>query len=45
MKHAVMLTEYMRTVYSQPDIEKARKHADAFLPKVRVRVRVRVRVS
>ena len=42
MKHAVMLTEYMRTVYSQPDIEKARKHADAFLPKVRVRVRVRV---
>ena len=35
MKHAVMLTEYMRTVYSQPDIEKARKHADAFLPKDR----------
>ena len=35
MKHAVMLTEYMRTMYSQPDIEKARKHADAFLPKDR----------
>ena len=35
MKHAVMLTEYMRTVYSQPDIDKARKHADAFLPKDR----------
>ena len=35
MKHAVMLTEYMRTVYSQPDIEKARKHADTFLPKDR----------
>ena len=35
MKHAVMLIEYMRTMYSQPDIEKARKHADAFLPKDR----------
>ena len=35
MKHAVMLTEYMRTMYSQPDIEKARKHADTFLPKDR----------
>ena len=35
MKHAVMLTEYLRTMYSQPDIEKARKHADAFLPKDR----------
>ena len=35
MKHNVMMTEYMRTVYSQPDLSKARKHADAFLPKDR----------
>ena len=35
LKHDVMMTEYMRTMYSQPDLEKARKHADAFLPKDR----------
>lgn len=35
MKHDVMMTEYMRTMYSQPDLEKARKHAESFLPKDR----------
>ena len=35
LKHDVMMTEYMRTMYSQPDLDKARKHASSFLPKDR----------
>ena len=31
----VMLQEYMRNVYSQPDLEKAKQHAVSFLPKDR----------
>jgi hypothetical protein len=31
----VMLQEYMRAVYSQPDLDKARKHGVGFLPKDR----------
>ena len=31
----VMIQEYMRHVYSQPDLEKAKKHAENFLPKDR----------
>ena len=33
--HGVMMKEYLRASYSQPDIEKARKHAEFFLPKDR----------
>eukprot|EP00966_Prymnesium_polylepis_P258447 5970081-Prymnesium_polylepis.1 len=34
-KHHVMMIEYMRAMYSQPDLEKAKKHAENFLPKDR----------
>ena len=30
-----MITEYMRSMYSQPELRKAKRHAEHFLPKDR----------
>ncbi|KAL1522119.1 hypothetical protein AB1Y20_021761 [Prymnesium parvum] len=35
LKHDILMKEDMRAMYSQPDLEKAKRHAENFLPKDR----------